>query len=296
MSRWRAICPAKLNLGLHVVGRRRDGYHEIVTIFQAIDLCDVLEGEAAGTLTLEVSAPSIPTDETNLVVKAARLLQDHCPSARGQGARLRLDKAIPVGAGLGGGSSDAAGALVLLNELWGLHLESSVLLALAAELGSDVPFFLSGGTALGTGRGESIEPLPPIADRMVLLGSPPFGLRTPEVYRALDAPLTARRANVTVPRLFVKFAKGNDFALASNDLEAVAFRLRGELVIFRDAVSRSGAEVALVSGSGSTVFGLFRTGTDVSSKAEMLRGEFPGWTLQVCKTIASGVRIVPAVE
>ncbi len=296
MSRWRAICPAKVNLGLHVVGRRPDGYHDIVTIFQAIDLCDLLEGEAAASLTLEVSDPSIPADGTNLVVKAARLLQRHCPPARALGARLRLDKAIPAGAGLGGGSSDAAGALVLLKELWGLDLDSSALLALAAELGSDVPFFLSGGTALGQGRGATIEPLPPIDERLVLLGSPPFGLSTPEVYRALGAPLTAERADVTVPRLFLKFVKGNDFALATNDLEAVAFRLRGELAIFRDAVSRSGAEVALVSGSGSTVFGLFRTGTDVSSKAEILRGEFPGWTLRVCKTVSSGVRIVPAVE
>ena len=296
MTSWRAVCPAKVNLGLHVAGRRDDGYHEIVTIFQAIDLCDVLEGQTSDALTLEVSDPSIPADETNLVVKAARCLQGHVGPARARGARLRLDKAIPAGAGLGGGSSDAAGALVLLNELWGLHLDSSALLALAAELGSDVPFFLSGGTALGTGRGGTLEPLPPIAERTVLLGSPPFGLSTPEVYRALDAPLTARGVDVTVPRLFLKFAKGNDFSLARNDLEAGAFRLRGELAIFRDAVSRSGAEVALVSGSGSTVFGLFRTGTDVSSKAEILRGEFPGWTLRVCKTVSSGVRIVPAVE
>jgi 4-diphosphocytidyl-2-C-methyl-D-erythritol kinase len=185
---------------------------------------------------------------------------------------------------------------VLLNELWGLHLDSTAFARLAAELGSDVPFFLSGGTALGTGRGARIQRLPPIPERAVLLGSPPFGLSTPEVYRALRAPLTVDEADVTVPRLFVKLAKGNDFALARNDLEAVAFRLRGELAIFRDAVSRSGAEVALVSGSGSTVFGLFRTGTDVSSTAESLRGEFPGWTLRVCKTFASGVRIVPAVE
>ena len=295
MSRLRAICPAKVNLGLHVVGKREDGYHEIVTIFQAIDLHDVLEGEAAEALTFEVSDPSVPAGETNLVVKAARLLQGRCKPARARGARLRLDKTIPAGAGLGGGSSDAAGALLLLNELWALHLDPPTVVGLAAELGSDVPFFLFGGTALGTGRGATIEPLRPMADRVVLLGSPPFGLSTPEVYRAFEAPLTADSADVTVPRLFVKFAKGNDFALARNDLEAVAFRLRGELAVFRDALSRSGAEVALVSGSGSTVFGLFRTGTGVALRAENLRGEFPGWTVRVCRTIASGVRIVPAV-
>jgi 4-diphosphocytidyl-2-C-methyl-D-erythritol kinase len=296
MSRLRATCPAKVNLGLRVIGRRRDGYHDIVTIFQAIDLSDVLEGEASETLTLSVSDPSIPADETNLVVKAARLLQARCGKAVGRGARLTLVKAIPAGAGLGGGSSNAAGALLLLNALWALELDASRLSELAAELGSDVPFFLAGGTALGSGRGATIETLPPIAERVVVLGSPPFGLSTPDVYRALDAPLTAETADVTVLRLFVKFVKRNDFALVTNDLEAAAFRLRGELAIFRDAVSRSGAEVALVSGSGSTVFGLFRTGIDVNSKAEMLQGQFPGWTVRVCKTVAWGARLVPAVE
>jgi 4-diphosphocytidyl-2-C-methyl-D-erythritol kinase len=296
MSALRAICPAKVNLGLHVVGRRSDGYHEIVTIFQAIDLCDVLEGEAAEALTLEVSDPSIPANENNLVVRAARLLHARVVRARGRGARLRLVKAIPSGGGLGGGSSDAAGALILLNELWALRLGSSELERLAAELGSDVPFFLFGGTALGTGRGATIEPLPPIRERAVLLGCPPFGLSTPEVYRALRAPLTADKADVTVPRLFAKFAEGNDFVLARNDLETAAFGMRGELATFRDELLRSGAEIALVSGSGSTVFGLFRAGTEVTSIADDMRGGFPGWTLKASRTVASGVRIVPAVE
>jgi 4-diphosphocytidyl-2-C-methyl-D-erythritol kinase len=245
---------------------------------------------------LDVSDPSIPGDEDNLVLRAARLLQTRVFRAQGRGARLRLLKAIPAGGGLGGGSSDAAGALVLLDELWALRLDRSTLLGLAAELGSDVPFFLVGGTALGMGRGERISPQPPIPERAVLLGCPPFGLSTHEVYRALRAPLTVVGVDVTVPRLFVKLAEGNDFALAKNDLEAVAFGMRFELSTFRDALSRAGAEVALVSGSGSTVFGLFRTGTDMRSIAETIRGEFPGWTLRASQTVASGVRIVPAVE
>ncbi len=296
MRRWQAICPAKVNLALSVLGRRRDGYHDVVTLFQAVDLCDVLTAASAETLTLEVTDRTIPEDDTNLVLKAARLLGQRCPRAAGRGATLRLVKRIPAGAGLGGGSSDAAGTLLLLDALWNLKLESSMLTGLAAELGSDVPFFLHGGTALGTDRGTTIEPLDPIAERTLILGSPPFGLSTPEVYRALGAPLTVDGAGVTVRRLFLKFVKGNDFALATNDLEPVAFRLRGELAAFKDAVSRSGAEVALVSGSGSTVFGLFRTGTDVSATVEILQGEFPDWTVRVCKTLASGVRIVPAVE
>jgi 4-diphosphocytidyl-2-C-methyl-D-erythritol kinase len=296
MSALRAICPAKINLGLRVVGRREDGYHEIVTIFQTIDLVDVLEGEVAETLTLTVSGAGIPADESNLVVKAARLLQASVPKARERGARLGLFKSIPSEAGLGGGSSDAAGTLLLLNELWALRLDAATLRRLAAGLGSDVPFFLRGGTALGAGRGETISRLPPISEREVVLGTPPFGLETATVYRALAAPLTAAKADVTVPRLFLKFAEGNDFALVTNDLEAVAFRLRGELAIFKDALSRVGAEAALVSGSGSTVFGLFRAGTDVTSLIGNLRGAFPDWTLRACRTSASGVRIVPAVR
>jgi 4-diphosphocytidyl-2-C-methyl-D-erythritol kinase len=291
-----AICPAKVNLGLHVVGRRPDGYHEIVTVFQAIDLCDILEGEASETLTLEVTDPSIPSDERQLVVKAARLLEARVAKARGLGARLRLVKSIPAGGGLGGGSSDAAGALLLLNELWALELDRSELAPLAAELGSDVPFFLVGGTAEGTGRGATIEPLPPIPERAILLGCPPFGLSTPEIYRALRAPLTAVGPDVTVPRPFVKLAEGNDFALARNDLEAVAFGMKGELAAFRDALLFSGAEAALLSGSGSTVFGVFRAGTDLTAIAGNLRGGFPGWTFRESRTIASGARVVPAVE
>lgn len=295
MNRLRAFCPAKVNLGLNVLGRRSDGFHEIVTIFQAIDLCDVLEGEIADEVSLEVNDRSIPSGESNLVFRAARLLGSCVARARGRGARLVLHKEIPVKSGLGGGSSDAAGALMLLNELWALQLGAAELTPLAAELGSDVPFFLSGGTARGTGRGDTIERLPPIEARPVVLGSPPFGLSTPEVYRALGLPLTGETHNVTVPRPFVKFAEGNDFALAKNDLEVVAFGMSGELPAFRDALIRSGAELALLSGSGSTVFGLFRAGTEVASIAAFLRGEFPGWTLRASRTVASGVRIVPAV-
>jgi 4-diphosphocytidyl-2-C-methyl-D-erythritol kinase len=296
MSAWRALCPAKVNLGLRVLGRRSDGFHEIVTIFQAIELVDVLTYEPSETLTLAVSHPLVPADDSNLVVRAARLLQAKVDTARPRGAKLTLHKSIPVGGGLGGGSSNAAGALILLNEVWRLGLDRPAMSRFAAELGSDVAFFLQGGTALGTGRGETIETLPPIAERAVLLGIPPFGLSTAEVYRALAAPLTARKADVTVPPLFVKLAEGNDFALAKNDLEGAAFRLREELVAFRDALTRSGAELALLSGSGSTVFGLFGAGNDLTSMAIDLGDEFPTWTVRASKTSASGVRIVPAAE
>ncbi len=294
MSAWRAVCPAKINLALHVAGRREDGYHEIVTLFQAIDLRDELTGADAESLTLTVSDPSIPSDESNLVLRAARLLAVSVPGARDRGARLHLLKRIPAGGGLGGGSADAAGALLLLNALWGLELDREALVRLGQALGSDVPFFLFGGTALGTGRGEVIRPLRPIEERPLVLGVPPFPLSTPEVYRALHAPLTGSGPDVTVPRLFLKLAEGNDFALARNDLEAAAMGMRHELRAFRDALARSGAELALMSGSGSAVFGMYRAGTDVSTIAESLRGACPGFTVRVSKTIPSGIEIDPA--
>jgi 4-diphosphocytidyl-2-C-methyl-D-erythritol kinase len=294
MSRLVVSCPAKVNLGLRVLGRRPDGYHDIVTLFQAIDLWDTLEATDAPHLTLTVDDPSVPADESNLVLRAARLLQARVPEAAGRGAELRLRKEIPAGGGLGGGSSDAAGTLAVLAALWRLDVPPAHLIALAGELGSDVPFFLAGGTAIGTGRGERLAILPPIPERPMVLGFPPFPLSTPAVYHALGAPLTPPGAGVTVPRLFVNFAERNDFALATNDLEAPAFAMRGELVLFRDALSGLGAEVALLSGSGSTVFGLFVAGTDVVAFASELSDAFPDWTLRVSRSVASGVRVAPA--
>jgi 4-diphosphocytidyl-2-C-methyl-D-erythritol kinase len=289
-----ARCPAKINLGLRVLGRRADGYHEILTLFQAIDLWDTLEATDASDLTLTVDDPTVPGDDRNLVFRAARLIERHLPASAGRGAAMRLTKRIPAGGGLGGGSSDAAGSLLVLNRLWGLGLKAGDLQAMAAELGSDVPFFLSGGTAVGSGRGERLERLASIPERPLVLGVPPFALSTAEVYRALGAPWTPPDGGVTVSRLFVNFAERNDFALATNDLETPAFALRGELVAFREALGGLGAELAMLSGSGSTVFGLFRSGADVASVASRLRGTFPGWTLRVSRTVAAGVRVEPS--
>ena len=293
MSEIRAECPAKINLALHVAGRRPDGYHQIVTLFQAIDEWDTLEGRPAADLRLDVSDPELAGEE-NLVFKAARLLQDLVPAAAGRGAHLSLRKSIPVRAGLGGGSSDAAGALSLLNALWELGLDIPELARLGARLGSDVPFFLTGGTALGEGRGERVTPLPSVRERKLILGTPGVGLSTAEVYGALRAPLTVERPDVTVPRLFVKLAEGNDFALARNDLESAVFAECAELVAFRDALYAAGAECALVSGSGSTVFGVFREGDDVGSIAKALRSRFAGYAVRATRTVASGVRVTAA--
>ena len=150
---------AKINLGLRVLGRRADGYHEIRTVFQTVTLHDTLTFEPApgGLLELACTDPTIPTDESNLILRAASLLRERYGVSRG--ARTRLEKSIPAGGGLGGGSSDAAAALLALNRLWNLGAGARELSELGARVGADVPFFLTGGTALGTGTGADVEPL-----------------------------------------------------------------------------------------------------------------------------------------
>ena len=238
---------AKVNRSLVVLGRRPDGYHEIDTLFQTIDLSDEIRFEEDRSLSLSAGGIDLPEGGENLVVRAAHALSEHAGVVRG--ARIRLWKRIPVGAGLGGGSADAAATLLGLNALWRLERSADDLCAIAATVGSDVPFFLHGGRARGTGRGERIEPLPDRASECLVLFLPPFGMATPEVYRALAAgptpdppPLLAdsvRGARPERPRAGGRAAETGAFAAP------LGARL---------ARSRSRRRL---SGSGSTVFGLF---------------------------------------
>ena len=294
MSALSATCPAKINLGLSVLGRRADGYHEIVTLFQAIALFDTLRAENAPSLSLTCDDPALPVDERNLVIRAARALQEERPETRTRGARLRLTKRIPAGGGLGGGSSDAAAALVLLERLWEVSLAPAERQRIAGALGSDVPFFLHGGTALGTGRGEIVHPQPPIPERALVLGFPAFGLNTPEIYASLDAPLTLQDGAVTLSRFYGKLAEGNDFSRITNDLETPAFARRPKLAFFRDALLRAGAEAALLCGSGSSVFGLFSGRDEAEQAAAGAAGWFGDWTVVTAVTVARGVRVEAA--
>src|SRR5262245_404181 len=170
---------AKINLTLEVLGRRNDGYHEIVTVMQTVDLSDRLVVEDANVLELRSTASAVPTDGTNLALRAAVALRDRSGVSRG--ARITLEKRIPVAAGLGGGSADAAAVLVGLNRLWRLKWSAARLAEVAVTLGMDVPFFLQGGAALGTGRGERLEPLPTCALALVLV-NPRVAASTSEIY------------------------------------------------------------------------------------------------------------------
>ncbi len=286
-------CPAKVNWSLRVLGRRADGYHELDTVFQAIDLHDVLEAEPSRGITLECDDPELPTDRRNLVVRAAEALFDRGAARGASGAALRLRKAIPTGAGLGGGSSDAAGTIVALDRLWGLELDRATARRIAVDLGSDVAFFLVGGTARGRGRGERLETLPFLGEVPLLLGVPPFPLSTADVYARHARRLTRPDDGVSVSRLSaLKAPEEKDFGPARNDLEVVVFEGWPELGRFREALVREGATRALLSGSGSAVFGAFEDDRAVERAAAALHERFGAWRLLPARGVRDAVHLV----
>ena len=250
---------AKINLALQVLGRRADGFHEIRTVLQTIDLADELELRAANGLKLRTAGSaaleSLP-HEKNLVWRAAsELAARHAP---GRGADIVLHKRIPLGAGLGGGSSNAAAALLGLSRLWELGLGPEELSALAAGLGSDVPFFLEGGTALGVGRGEEIYALPDADAPPVVVVFPGVAVSTAEAYRALDLELTSQRNANRIQRFCSRLASRSGFLTEIfNDFESSILPAHAAILEAKSFLERSGATAALLCGSGSSVFGFF---------------------------------------
>jgi 4-diphosphocytidyl-2-C-methyl-D-erythritol kinase len=283
---------AKVNLDLRVLGRRPDGYHELRTVFQSLALHDtVTVRRTPGPFRLESDAPGLPCDRSNLVWRAASALW-LAAGRRGEPCDLavHLRKRIPMQAGLGGGSSDAAATLVALQAFWRVDLPLPDLVRIAAALGSDVPFFLVGGTALGLGRGEQVYPLPDIGRWHVVLARPAFGVPTADAYGWLATDAAAafagrapgsRRAPRATP-LPVPWHPGELYL--GNDLEAPVCRRFSAIRRSRDALRRAGATVALMAGSGSTVFGLFGRASDArAAAAELAR---PGWFVTVTRTVS----------
>ncbi|WP_028653629.1 4-(cytidine 5'-diphospho)-2-C-methyl-D-erythritol kinase [Nocardioides halotolerans] len=252
--------PAKINLHLGVGAPRADGFHPLVTVYQAVGLCDDVTAESSPGWLLDVTVPdwmdadAVPVTGDNLVDRAARLLAGH--HGIDALASVSVAKAIPVAGGMAGGSADAAAALVALDRLWQLHTSDDDLLALAARLGSDVPFALLGGTALGTGRGELVEPVPDQATWWWVAVPSGEGLSTPAVYRRFDdltpdAPAEPEGAGAVLLAL----STGDPEILAGalhNDLEAAALDLRPDLGDLLELGERCGALRGLVSGSGPT--------------------------------------------
>jgi len=299
--------PAKINLLLHIKGKRWDGYHDIITIMQAVDLFDELLIERSDNLEIICSSPDVPADENNLVYKAALRLREFANIKAG--ARINLKKNIPVAAGLGGGSSDAAAALAGLNALWGLGFSNDKLINIGREVGSDVPFFIGGPTAAGFGRGDELLQLSNETDYWYLLVNPGILVSTAWVYSQVDIsandennpplPVAMLRSNGS-PAPLEKGGKGgfervspggnwigplvqpnleltkevvhikiflpdglrldgnNIWLFPYNDLEGVVIRRYPVIKKIKDEMVASGAMCALMSGSGSSVFGVFR--------------------------------------
>jgi 4-diphosphocytidyl-2-C-methyl-D-erythritol kinase len=244
---------AKVNLHLRVLGKRDDGFHDIFTVFQTISLADELTFEPADVLELICDDPAVPTDETNLIFRAARALR---PDG---GARISLVKRIPIGGGLGGGSSDAAAALIGLNRLWKLGLDVAQLASIGAEIGSDVPFFLSGGTALGIGRGTDIEPISDLDERYMVLIAPGVHVSTAAAYAGLHAESLTNGDLNRILRVCRSEAESPDFLQAAliNDFEPTVFAEFPEIGRAKQRLMELGANRALMSGSGASVFGIF---------------------------------------
>jgi 4-diphosphocytidyl-2-C-methyl-D-erythritol kinase len=266
----RAVVPAlaKINLDLRVLGQRPDGYHELRTIFQTISLSDTLEiGYTPGRKrAIELSDPLQIPD--NLVTKAARLAMD---ALRATGrVEMRLTKRIPMGAGLGGGSSDAAAVLLALPVLVGRPLDLPKLSDLAQQLGSDVPFFLLGGTAAGIGRGTELFPLTDAPARPGVLVAPGLHVDTAQAYRDLSPRLTTESQQNKIVSFQSHTFGWTGKAPFENDFESVVFEQHRSLALWKKRLKRAGALVALMTGSGSALFGLFETGRDAARAMDLL--------------------------
>lgn len=251
-----ALARAKINLTLDILGKRRDGYHDLETVMQTIELHDLLEFSPADQeISLSVEGGRAPSGRDNLVYLAADRLRTIC-SVR-KGVKIRLKKDIPVEAGLGGGSADAAVTLLVLNEMWGTGLSLDRLIKIGEQLGSDIPFSLLGGTAMARGRGELLEQLPPCPTMGLVLVKPPFGVSTASVYRAYSTGAAFKRPDN--PAMVNAIRQRNIGEIAknlANVLEQVTINMYPEVAKIKFKLIEAGALAALMSGSGPTVFGL----------------------------------------
>ena len=274
---------AKLNLALSVLGRRTDGYHDIQTIFQSIDLCDELEFQSSPKL--EFCCANLPgvRNEENLVWKAATSLASALNESRGVSIKLR--KRIPAGAGLGGGSSNAAATLMGLCRFWDVKLPDTRLFSLAAALGSDVPFFLSGGTALGVGRGEEIRPLPDLPVGHMVVIFPGVHVSTAEAYRSLNLGLTSSTEDHRIQRFCGQVMEGKDCLTGLfNDFELSILSAHPPILEAKRFLEERGAIASLLSGSGSSVFGFFSSEESAFAAARDALRE--AWRVFPAKTLS----------
>lgn len=255
--------PAKINLFLEILGKRQDGYHEIETVMQEVSLFDYIYMENYDkNVVFTCSNPKLSTGEDNLVVKAVRLLQNESKTYRG--VKIHLDKRIPIGAGLGGGSSDAVATLVGLNKLWRIGYDEKQLMSLAGKLGSDTPFFVVGNTAICKGRGEIVTPYPINVSYNYIIIYPRFEVNTAMVYKNFKNSLTKNLKDVSF--FMREFISGNPNKLGAilhNRLEDVVFKLYPDLEKTKKTLGKFNFCGVLLSGSGSALYGLCKEEMDL---------------------------------
>lgn len=270
--------PAKINLSLRVKGKREDGFHEVDILMAALDLCDELEFHNSRTTTLLCDTPGLPLDETNLVMRAVRAFEK--VYGRKAKQRITITKRIPMQAGLGGGSSDAATTLLALNEVLGTNFSTEELREMAAELGSDVAYFLTPGICRCTGKGELVTPMPELAEwtSPIVLLKPSFGVSTPTAYRLLESakPLPG------IPYEPQKV----DGVVLENHLEKPVFSKYPYLgLLKRWALQQEGVRAAMMSGSGSTIFALTHTPEQAQALAQAAKEQVDATLTTFCGTV-----------
>jgi 4-diphosphocytidyl-2-C-methyl-D-erythritol kinase len=262
---------AKINLGLRILEKRPDGYHNIETVFHKIDLFDEILFQESDRIEVVSSSDEAPSDESNICFKAARLLQQHFTIQ--DGVRISIIKNIPVGAGLGGGSSDAATVLRHLPRFWNRRVDEQTLEALALHLGSDVPFFLGKSSALGTQRGEKLEWFELDVPYFILLCKPNIGVSTAWAYQHVKPDSANRHGNL---RQVLLEEMQNPVRLAGelgNDFEPLVFEEYPEVSSVKETMLRGGALVASMSGSGSSVYGFFERDDTAAAVSQLFRAK-----------------------
>jgi 4-diphosphocytidyl-2-C-methyl-D-erythritol kinase len=279
---------AKINRLLRVLGKRPDGYHEILTVLQTISLCDNLAFELRtdGKLTLVCDDPGIPTDETNLIIKAAGALKEKLETRLG--ADIKLTKRIPAQGGLGGASSNAAVTLIGLSGLWQADFESTHWKRLASDLGADVPFFIHGGRCIASGIGANLLPVMDAPRQFLIIITPNARIATPKAYAALNAGSltsvdTMPILSSSFKRLFVSYSK--QWPEPHNDFERVIFEIEPEIERAKSALLEAGVREALLTGSGSSVFGVVEDEAMRDRVVNNLKCEV-GWQVFSCETLS----------
>ncbi len=267
---------AKINLVLDVLRKREDGYHEVAMVMQSVDLNDTIFLKESDRNWLVTTNRYIPANMNNLAMRAVTLMQREFPTLVPK-LEVTLEKRIPVAAGMAGGSTDCAAVMLGINALCGLHLTTKDLEELAAQLGSDIPFCISGATALATGRGELMEPLPECPELHLVLVKPPFGVSTPKVYGNLRVDAITHHPDIDACIRGLQIGdKETILNTMGNVLEQSTFELQPKVKTIKEGMQACGCQHVLMSGSGPTVFAAFAKPEEAQQYYNKLKRQYPG--------------------